>query len=422
MRAGPLVVLALALPCMPAAGGWAPAGADCVPAPGASLCAAPDPGDGYAIASRVRLRDFEPQAAPVAAALDAAARAAWAAAQPLAEPAAQRAGEAAPAPLHDALQVRTDPDRLRAQYDAGQVRWERFRASCFGEAGLRHACWALPPDAEAFDAVTSLVPGVRFEAGFDARRAPLAAAAAAAEATARVAALGGAWSREGLARSEAGAGPFDAAGGPGPGPVADLAPAPDASEVRPAGAGSDEASWSAPVLSLLAGLPAALALAALYHRIAGRAALEQPTRRRIYDAVAAEPGIRVGTLQARLGLSYPTVRRHVRVLERCGFLEGLGEGQRRLFVRGALGPGAKRAAVAASTPACRAVLAYLGARRDVALAELCADLALPASTASVTVERLARAGLVTKRRAPRMRVALAPASLPAYPDGARQAA
>lgn len=166
-----------------------------------------------------------------------------------------------------------------------------------------------------------------------------------------------------------------------------------------------------PVL-LAAGALAAVALA-LYHRIARHRVLEQATRQRVHDAIRAEPGIRVGTLQARLGLNYNTVLRHVRILENAGLVEAAGSGHRRLFAReAALGVHAKGAAVAASAPAAQAVMRHLEASGASDLAALSASLGLPKSSLSEAVSRLAAAGLVVKRRdGRRLEVAL-PARLP----------
>lgn len=136
---------------------------------------------------------------------------------------------------------------------------------------------------------------------------------------------------------------------------------------------------------------------ALYSRIARHRALEQATRRRIHDAIAAQPGIRVGTLQNLLGLNYNTVLRHVRVLARCGLVEASGAGQRRYFVRGATsGVAARRAAIAADAPVAREVLRFVQHHGAVELPRLRKALGLPRSTASVALQRLAEAGWVEK--------------------------
>lgn len=110
-----------------------------------------------------------------------------------------------------------------------------------------------------------------------------------------------------------------------------------------------------------------------------------------------QPGVRVGTLQAQLGLNYNTVLRHVRLLEKCGLVEGAGEGQRRYFVRqAAMGVEAKRAAIAAASPVAAEVLRYVQARGRVALPALRADLRLPRSSASTALARLEGAGLVAR--------------------------
>ncbi|HEV8359263.1 MAG TPA: hypothetical protein VGR28_02285, partial [Candidatus Thermoplasmatota archaeon] len=114
---------------------------------------------------------------------------------------------------------------------------------------------------------------------------------------------------------------------------------------------------------------ASLALAwGLYTRVTAHRALEQRTRRRIFDAVQANPGLRVGTLRSMLGLSYPVLERHVRLLLHFGILEAHGPGQRRLFVAGALPPKARAASIAASAPRARLVLGHLRAHGGCTLA------------------------------------------------------
>jgi DNA-binding MarR family transcriptional regulator len=133
----------------------------------------------------------------------------------------------------------------------------------------------------------------------------------------------------------------------------------------------------------------------------------QPTRRRILDLVEAEPGLRVGTIAARLGRSYASVRRHVQLLEGAGLIEASEDLQRRIFPRG-MPPAARRGAGAALSPSAGLLLAHLAERGPMDGPTLRSELGWPASTVTKAVGRLATAGLVdTRRERGRIVVALA---------------
>lgn len=173
-------------------------------------------------------------------------------------------------------------------------------------------------------------------------------------------------------------------------------------------------------LALLALASASLAaLVLLYHRITRERALEQGTRRKVYDAIVAQPGVRIGTLAARLGLSYKTAQRHVHVLEREGMVRGHGDTQRHFFAatRG-FSTDAMRQSTAMWRGTSRAVVEMLRRRGPMDLPALCAELGLAKSTVSTAVLHLARIGVVERRRRMRrievrLAVAAAGSSLPA---------
>lgn len=203
--------------------------------------------------------------------------------------------------------------------------------------------------------------------------------------------------------------PLRAGGSPG----ADPAKAPAARTFAMSGGALSHVPGDAGPAALLLAVGAGAALLvlarpllALYHRVAPSRLLEQPTRRALYDAIAGEPGLRIGTLQARLGLNYNTVRRHVVLLERGGFIRPAGPGQRRWFPSGA-GPAEERAALARATPASRRVLAVLAEAGPMDAQALARRLGLPRSTLGDVVARLASAELVrTQRSGNRLRVGL----------------
>lgn len=229
--------------------------------------------------------------------------------------------------------------------------------------------------------------------GARADRVPLATGAAG---TAGSAAHGGLAGASGALL--AGATPHHAATLP-PAPAAATWRAGVAASLGPSALGPGAEAAFLAAVGAAAALLALRPLLALYHRLAPSRLLEQPTRRRIHEAIAAHPGIRVGTLQASLGLNYNTVLRHVRTLERHGFVHSEGAGQRRWFATSvALGPEQRAAAVATASPTVRQVLAYLAPRGAADLPTLRRDLGLPRSTASDAVARLARAGLVGVER------------------------
>lgn len=143
-----------------------------------------------------------------------------------------------------------------------------------------------------------------------------------------------------------------------------------------------------------------LAVLVLYRRVQGHRILEQATRLRVYEAIASNPGVRVGTLTTRLDLSYTTIKHHVRLLESCGLVVATPNGQRRLFANGhTANDQAQQAAIAGSSPAAKAILEHLKTSGPSDLPGLCASLGLPKSTASEALTRLGLAGLVAKRRA-----------------------
>jgi DNA-binding transcriptional ArsR family regulator len=318
---------------------------------------------------------------------------------------------------HDGT-VRPLPGGLKAVDSTDRMVTEAAGAGRCGPDGLQAPEWPTGPACPVLEdpaglrsaavaAWASATPEVRYEAAVEQVGVALGAAAEASASLATGPTTDRA-SPSGVA-APLGRGELDEASTAGA-PEARLldAPAAPAADVGPGNAASPPAAQAsglevlpegrAGVLAAAAGL-GALAAFALYHRICKQRALDQETRRRIHDAIAAQPGIRVGTLQAQLGLNYNTVLRHVRLLEHCGLVEGQGEGQRRLFVKGAgLGVHAKQAAVASSAPVAQAIVSYLQGKGDVEVPRLRADLGLPRSSASTALTRLAGAGLVVARR------------------------
>jgi DNA-binding transcriptional ArsR family regulator len=78
-----------------------------------------------------------------------------------------------------------------------------------------------------------------------------------------------------------------------------------------------------------------------YQDIDGFAALGDPTRRRIFEMVAARASS-VGELAAELPVSRPAVSQHLRVLKEAGLVVDRAEGNRRIYAIDPGGVGALR--------------------------------------------------------------------------------
>lgn len=149
---------------------------------------------------------------------------------------------------------------------------------------------------------------------------------------------------------------------------------------------------------------AALGVAALlYHRLTRERALEQVTRRRIYDVIRNEPGIRLGTIAARMDLAYPTVEQHVRVLERFGLVSRTGTGQKRYYASGSRAPEELRMQIEIlATPSVRAVFEFMRKHgQDADIGVVCDRLGLSPSTVSEAAARLCQAGVLERKRVQR---------------------
>lgn len=135
----------------------------------------------------------------------------------------------------------------------------------------------------------------------------------------------------------------------------------------------------------------------LYTRLTPDRALDQPTRRDLFQAIEGAPGIRAGTLAQRFQLNYGTVTSHLRTLARAGLVEGRGEGQRHYFAASTSEP-ARAAALASTSNAAQRIVAAIRTAGSVELRSLPHVTGLAPSTVSETVGRLASAGIVVKHR------------------------
>lgn len=142
-----------------------------------------------------------------------------------------------------------------------------------------------------------------------------------------------------------------------------------------------------------------LALMALYVGLAPSEALGSPTRRRVHEAILADPGCTAHTIARALGIDDKTARHHLRVLRRAGVVQARRLGAlERYFVPGHLPPGGQEAAVALRAPSARALARALRDQGRARAADLARRLDLSEATASVQLRRLQAAGLATRGR------------------------
>lgn len=156
----------------------------------------------------------------------------------------------------------------------------------------------------------------------------------------------------------------------------------------------------AALASLGAWLPwMAVAPLLLFSRLEPAEVASHGTRRAVLEAAAADPGVTMRTLQARLGVAWGTLVHHVRVLERHGQLVSVREGSRRhLFVaRSAEARHRSGLAILASAVAHR-VAQEVNESPGLLQVELCRRIGLRAPAASKQLSRLTRAGLVEVKR------------------------
>lgn len=197
----------------------------------------------------------------------------------------------------------------------------------------------------------------------------------------------------------------------GPARAAGAADLPDRASVGVIATRARDAQVAAPaalghaIIVAVVGTLLALAIWLLYYRTTRHQVLDQTSRRRVYEAIGRSPGVRVGTLAKELSLSYAAVLHHVRTLERFGFVQSVGDGQKRHFLNnGAYGVEARTILLCSSSASARRILRVLGdcGATDISSLAVLADA--NRSTTSKTLLRLEAAGLVTKRRSGRRSV------------------
>jgi predicted transcriptional regulator len=139
---------------------------------------------------------------------------------------------------------------------------------------------------------------------------------------------------------------------------------------------------------------------ALYHRIRPHAALENDTRKVIFDAVCAQPGLGVHTLSKRAGVSYSTATYHLERLVLAGMLVMTPDGNKLCYYKngGAFSEHERKIIPILkneeATKLLEAILDSPGTYR-AALAE---RLGVTATTINWHLKRLREAGLIEERR------------------------
>lgn len=156
-------------------------------------------------------------------------------------------------------------------------------------------------------------------------------------------------------------------------------------------------------MALVAGIATsvalALVLAAFYTRLSRDRVLEHKTRKTVYDAVCQQPGIRVGTIAARLGLDHKAVQHHVGILQDFSLVKTSGPANNRLLPVGQLSSSDESLCTGVlASPTARSVYDLLVSNGPLDLKSIASALDLTYSTASATGVRLRKAGLVRRER------------------------
>lgn len=128
--------------------------------------------------------------------------------------------------------------------------------------------------------------------------------------------------------------------------------------------------------------------------------LASPARRRIYDAIRAEPGLSMSELARRVDLSWTGAALHVDQLEQAGLTRSVLGGRRRaLFATNIPLSIAPEAPALLAEPACRAVALAIIDRPGMRVWELCEEIGTSERSAYHHVLRLTKAGLIASTNA-----------------------
>lgn len=153
------------------------------------------------------------------------------------------------------------------------------------------------------------------------------------------------------------------------------------------------------VAAIAGGVALALVLGFFYTRLGRDRVLEHRTRRMVYEMICKEPGLRVGTIAARLGVDHKTVLHHVTILRDFDLVKTSGDADNRLLPVGRCSPAEEALCVGIlANRSARGVYDFLLARGPQDLRSIAAALGLSYSTASAAGVQLRKAGLVERER------------------------
>ena len=145
---------------------------------------------------------------------------------------------------------------------------------------------------------------------------------------------------------------------------------------------------------LVKGLP----MFGLFSRIRRPELLGHPARRRIMDAIEAEPGIHFGDLARSLDISNGSLVHHLRKLEEAGILLTRRQGGYTCHFAAGQSRASMDAACAVRSPAARQVLDAIRARPGCSAQQVCDEVGLRPATVHHHLKRLRDVGLVEAPR------------------------
>jgi predicted transcriptional regulator len=185
-------------------------------------------------------------------------------------------------------------------------------------------------------------------------------------------------------------------------PVAAAAPVPDAqtasSHVFVASPGTARVAQAAAAGALVA--LAGVGALALYHRIRPHAALENDTRKQIFDAVCGNPGLGVHAIASRAGVSYSTTTYHLERLVAAGMIVMTPDGNKLCYYKngGAFTEAERRILPLVKNDEAAKLLEAILDSPGTYRAALAERLGVTATTINWHLRRLREAGLIDEVR------------------------
>lgn len=183
-----------------------------------------------------------------------------------------------------------------------------------------------------------------------------------------------------------------------------LAPAPARTQIQTAAghpyvAAGASAARAAAAAGLALGILAVAGLA-LYHRIRPHAALENETRKIIFDAVCAEPGLGVHAIAQKANVSYSTATYHLERLVGAGMIVMTPDGNKLCYYKngGAFTEAERKILPIVKNEEARKLLEAILDTPGTYRAALAERLGVTATTINWHLKRLREAGLVDETR------------------------